>query len=296
MIYSMTGFGAAQHESSQWQITIEIKTLNSKQADINVRLPRLLNSQELDIRKQLTDQLERGKISVYIEAEHLSATPAVEVNKELFKKYYQELKEARRTAHIPESDRIDYVTLITNLPNVLVSKINKDDNELWQELQPVLSEAIDKVNLFRKQEGQALYEQLHDCISRISELLEKIKTYDPQRQQAIKGRLNKRIEELSDVTALDSNRLEQEMLFYIEKLDISEEKIRLANHLSFFEKTLNTGNGKSPKGKKLNFISQEIGREINTIGSKANDPKVQQMVVQMKEELEKIKEQSLNVL
>lgn len=289
---SMTGYGEARYEDDHYSIRAEIKTLNSKFLDVAVRIPRSFNDKEIQIRNLLGEQLERGKVSMIFEYSNKGDSVAkVNVNKRLFKIYYDNLKELSDSV---ESKSGDLFKMAVQFPEVIETTV--DDSNLeneWNLILPVIKKTIDNCNEFRIKEGAVLTKNLNEYLNSIAKNLEEIKVLDPVRVDRIKSRLNENLKEFAKREELDVNRLEQELIYYIEKLDISEEKVRLASHLNYFSEILN---GSKSMGKKMNFISQEIGREINTIGSKSNDADMQKLVVNMKEELEKIKEQVLNIL
>lgn len=289
---SMTGYGEARYEDDNYSIRAEIKTLNSKFLDIAIRNPRSYNGKEILIRNLISEKLERGKVSMIFEYSNKSDSIAkVNINARLFREYYDKLKELSDGV---ESNSADLFKMAVQFPEVIeTTEDNSSLEKEWELILPVIKKAIDNCNEFRIKEGAVLTENLNKYIITIEENLEEIKTLDPLRVERIKSRLNENLKEFAKREELDVNRLEQELIYYIEKLDISEEKVRLASHLNYFTEILN---GNKSMGKKMNFISQEIGREINTIGSKSNDAAMQKLVVNMKEELEKIKEQVLNIL
>ena len=266
--------------------------MNSKFLDIGLRLPRALGDKELETRNLLSEHLQRGKINVTIEyIKKDGASSPLEINRGLFVQYYKTLKEL---AEEVDAGQEDIFRMAMQYPDVVIPL--EDDHEKekeWESIRPVLVEAIKKCDEFREKEGKALADKILTYIHNIEQGLEKIEKLDPERVERIKGRLEGSLVEVIKQGDIDQNRLEQELIFYIEKLDISEEKVRLKSHLNYFEEILSHG---ASMGKKMNFIAQEMGREINTIGSKANDAEMQKIVVSMKDELEKIKEQLLNVL
>ena len=287
MLKSMTGFGKASMEFQSKKITVEIRSLNSKSIDINTRIPAVYRSIESDIRKQISSFLIRGKIDISISIESLGAKKPVVINKELVKLYYKELKELNN--HLDESTE-DYLSLILKMPDVYVSSredlVEEEKNILFK----TINEAIENLNNYRRKEGEDLEVELLKRINNIREFLLKVPKFEKERIDIIRDRIKNSLEENS--FNHDANRLEQEIIFYIEKLDISEEKMRLSNHLDYFIDSMK----EDYSGKKLGFISQEIGREINTLGSKSNHADMQKLVVNMKENLEKVKEQVLNTL
>lgn len=289
MIKSMTGFGKASKEVSDKTINIEIRSLNSKSADISLRLSSGLRNYELELRNEISKQLERGKIDLSIFIESKKAEMPVEINIELAKAYHKQLKNLALELNEPIANALHQVL---KFPDVLKNERKETDENEWKLIKNCLNSALEELNNFRDIEGLSLKKDFEIRISKINVCLEEIKTLDLIRINAIKNRIRNNIEEVIGKPNLDENRFEQELIYYIEKLDINEEKVRLKTHLDYFIETCN----EKSAGRKLNFISQEIGREINTIGSKANDAQIQKLVVLMKDELEKIKEQANNVL
>ena len=289
MIKSMTGFGKASQELSDKTINIEIRSLNSKSADISLRLSSGLRNYELELRNEISKQLERGKIDLSIFIESKKAEIPVEINIELAKAYHKQLKNLALELNEPIANALQQVL---KFPDVLKNERKETDENEWKLIKHCLNSALDELNNFRDIEGLSLKKDFEIRISKINTCLEEIKTLDLIRINTIKNRIKNNIEEVIGKSNLDENRFEQELIYYIEKLDINEEKVRLKTHLDYFIETCN----EKSAGRKLNFISQEIGREINTIGSKANDAQIQKLVVLMKDELEKIKEQANNVL
>lgn len=292
MIKSMTGYGIASQESENLKIHVEVKTLNSKFLDLNLRIPKSLNDKELEIRKIISDKLERGKVALSLEYVDAAARPSkLAIDTPLFLAYYNELKNLAQEVN---ADTSDIFKLALQSPEVMLSENQLEDEGIhWELLKEKINEALAACDNFRITEGATLQAQLESSILEIGNMLEKIIEQDPLRIQNIRNRIKQNIEELSLKGTADENRLEQEIVYYIEKLDINEEKVRLKSHLDYFLEVMNMP---TSQGKKLGFISQEIGREINTIGSKANDALIQKYVVGMKEELEKIKEQLLNIV
>ncbi len=288
---SMTGFGKATQEIVGKKIIVEIRSLNSKQLDLNLRIPYLYKEKELELRTEIAKQLERGKIDLNIYCESTQETLPVNLNKELVKTYYHELKKLSEDLNETKSDLL---SLSLKMPDVMKAEretIELDEQE-WKEVKSVVNKAIEAFQKFRDDEGKTLENEFNTRISIVEKLLNEVISFDNPRVENIKNRIKNNLEEVIDINKIDKNRFEQELIYYIEKLDITEEKLRLKTHLDYFKSTM-----KEPgSGRKLGFISQEIGREINTIGSKANDATIQKIVVQMKDELEKIKEQMLNVL
>lgn len=287
----MTGYGKAQAEKNNVLITAEVKTLNSKYLELNLRLPKAYTDYEMEVRHQLNHLLERGKANVVVDVQYIGITNThVDYNQDLFLHYYQTLQQLAERVGAPQNDLFRLALQQPEVVNTPVVEVGEDE---WKLMEETIKMAVKQCDAFRIREGEALRYKLQAYATEIGRLLSEIERLDTGRIDNIRERLEKRVEELMTLDKMDKNRLEQEMFFYIEKLEISEEKVRLRTHLSYFEQTLQ---GRESNGKKLGFLSQEIGREINTIGSKANDAQIQLMVVQMKEELEKIKEQSLNIL
>ena len=289
MLKSMTGFGKATKEFSNKSVSVEIRSLNSKNVDMSLRLSSIYRDKEHELKSEVSKLLERGKIdlSVYVESKK-QETP-VEVNTELAKAYYEKLKQLAKDLNEPDTNLL---TQVLKMPDVLKSERKEPDENDWKEIYEVIVVAIAFLNKFREDEGKSIEKDFEDRLSIITNALEKIKEHDAARIQTIKDRIRKNLEDVVGSDKIDNNRFEQELIYYIEKLDINEEKVRLKTHLDYFIKTMREPSG----GRKLNFIAQEIGREINTIGSKANDAEMQKQVVLMKDELEKIKEQTNNVL
>lgn len=289
MIKSMTGFGKATQELNDKTINIEIRSLNSKTADISLRLSSSLRNYELELRNEISKQLERGKIDLSVFIESKKAEMPVEINIELAKAYHKQLKSLASELNEPIVNGLEQVL---RFPDVLKNERKETDDNEWKQIKHCVNLALEQLNNFRDIEGLSLKKDFEIRISKINSCLEEIKTLDLIRINAIKKRIKNNIEDVIGKSNLDENRFEQELIYYIEKLDINEEKVRLKTHLDYFIETCN----EKSAGRKLNFISQEIGREINTIGSKANDAQIQKIVVLMKDELEKIKEQANNVL
>ena len=287
MILSMTGFGKAEINTQNKKLTIEIKSLNSKQIDMSVRMPSAYREKELSIRKTVGQSLNRGKIDVALFVEQTHSELSATINSEVVKAYYSDLKGI--TKELDNTD--DIMSSIMRLPDVLKSKKEEIDESEWTQIESLLSQAIDAITNYRADEGRILAEDFELRIENIRTSLNEIAAYEKSRIEKIKGSIREKIDELK--VSADENRFEQELIYYIEKLDITEEITRLNLHLNYFIEVMQSANS---QGKKLGFICQEIGREINTIGSKSNDATMQQEVVKMKDELEKIKEQILNVL
>jgi len=287
----MTGFGKAEFEVNNKKFTIEIKSLNSKQIDINTRIPAIYREKDIQIRKELSDQLERGKVDFNIYVESLGDESNSKINEPILKSYFNQLSKISADLNLP----IDQNTLQSamRLPDVVKTEYQTLDEEEWGIILENIKNAIADIDTFRVQEGNALHIDIVRNIEFIQSLLTQIEPFEGQRIEALRIRLTENLEKLSLNGNVDKNRFEQELIFYLEKLDINEEKVRLANHCEYFLETIVEP---VPTGKKLGFISQELGREINTIGSKANNTEIQRIVVQMKDYLERIKEQLLNVL
>lgn len=285
MIQSMTGFGKHVVQLPSKKITVEIKSLNSKNLDINARMPQGFREMELAIRKLIADELVRGKVDFGLYIEITGEETTSEVNKGVVLNYMDQLRQ------LADGDSLKLLELALRMPDAMKSDKTDIDKTEYEAVMQATHTALAKMMDFRGEEGSVLEKDFVQRLSTLRALLEEIKKLDPSRLDTIRERLERAVSELR--VEVDANRFEQELIYYLEKYDITEEKVRLANHLDYFETTLNT---KDSNGKKLGFITQEIGREINTIGSKANFAPMQQLVVQMKDELEKIKEQMLNVL
>jgi len=289
MLKSMTGYGKAECTLPSKKLTIEIKSLNSKQVDTSTRLPSIYREKELEIRQMLANKLERGKIECNIHYELVSGS-STSINSIVLKDYIKQLGEISREAGIEPGDLL---STAMRLPDTVINEKAELGEEEWNQVLETIKQAIEDTDAFRIQEGKALESDLMDRIAEIRNKLELVKPFEAERMEKIKERIHSNLEEINPGAEIDLNRLEQELIYYAEKLDINEEKVRLQNHLDYFMEILEQG---SPNGKKLGFISQEIGREINTMGSKANHSEIQRLVVDMKDELERIKEQVLNVL
>lgn len=286
MILSMTGFGKATLQLPTKKITVEIKSLNSKGLDLNVRMPSLYREMELGLRNQISQSLERGKVDFSLYIEVTGEETSSKINAPIVKAYIAQMKEI-----IPDADVTELMKMAVRMPDALKTERDEIDENEWSEIQKAIDESLVNINQFRKDEGLALETEFKSRISNIRQLMNDAVSYDTERVETVKTRLRTALEELE--ATVDENRFEQELIFYLEKYDITEEKVRLGNHLDYFIETLN---GKEANGRKLGFITQEMGREINTMGSKSNHSEMQKLVVMMKDELEKIKEQVLNVL
>lgn len=291
MLISMTGYGKADCDLRKVVYAIEIKSLNSKQLDFSIKVPVFLKEKEMEIRSFLGGALQRGKIEVNIYQEIKEGAAGWSINRPVVKEYIKQLREIAAETGIDDPEQLMQVAM--RLPDTMLSEKDKLLEDDWVKVRDSLEDALDELNSFRKQEGQALEKDIRLRISNILQNLSKVAPFEEDRSGAIKNRILSSLEELEQNHSTDPGRLEQEMIFYLEKMDITEEKVRLENHCRFFIETLEKD---FPAGKKLGFISQEIGREINTLGSKASEANIQRLVVGMKDELEKIKEQVLNVL
>jgi len=291
MIKSMTGYGKAIVETPQKKITIEIKSLNSKQLDINIKVPWLYKEKELDIKNMVSQKLDRGKVDLTIFFDVLDDEFIPVINKSIVKNYYNQLNEIAGELRIDFNEYI--LSTIMRLPETLKTEKPELSSDEWQLIKDQLTEALNMADLYRIEEGNALEKDLKISLARILSSLESIESFEEGRISKVREKLTSILEENVKSENIDKNRFEQELIFYLEKFDINEEKVRLKKHCEYFLETLNSP---APNGKVLGFIIQEIGREINTIGSKANDASIQKLVVMMKDDLEKIKEQTLNVL
>ncbi|TVZ26213.1 uncharacterized protein (TIGR00255 family) [Gillisia sp. Hel_I_86] len=285
MIQSMTGFGKSLLQLPSKKITIEIKSLNSKSLDLNARIPGQYREKELLLRNLIAKSLVRGKVDFSLYVEVTGEETTASVNPVVVKKYMEQLRE------IANADDNELLKMAIHMPDTMKTEREEIDETEFIEIEKTLKQALTEINSFRTDEGNALEKDLLFRVSNIAQLLQDIIAMDPDRIEGVRERLRKGVAELQE--KVDENRFEQELVYYIEKFDITEEKVRLENHLSYFLETINSADS---NGRKLGFISQEMGREINTIGSKSNYAPMQQLVVQMKDELEKIKEQLLNVL
>lgn len=292
MILSMTGYGKAVVTYKEKKISVEIKSLNSKNFDLSTRIAPLYREKEMEVRQTLANLLERGKVDFSLWIEKDAALDATPINVQLVKNYYQQIKNIATEIGIPEPN--DWFSILLHLPDVTTkTEIEILEEDEWNVTKQAINKAVECLIDFRKQEGAALERKFHEKINNIEALLKSIEPYEESRVPKIKEKIIEGLEQVAKVD-YDRNRLEQELIYYIEKLDINEEKQRLANHLNYFRETMQEkGHG---VGKKLGFIAQEMGREINTTGSKSNQAEMQNIVVKMKDELEQIKEQVLNVL
>lgn len=284
---SMTGFGKASGSYQSKKVSVELRSLNSKSMDLNVRIPQAYKELDGDVRKHVTKALGRGKVDVFISIDSIGEESSVSINQALAKKYYAELKELNDSLN---ENTQDYLSLILRMPEIYETKSQSLEEAESKWLMDLVAEATENLINFRRKEGQELEKEFKERIGDIRQFLSEVPKYEDERIQVIRDRMKKSLEEID--SGHDENRFEQEMIFYLEKLDVSEEKMRLGNHLNYFEETMQL----EQSGKKLGFISQEIGREINTLGSKSNHAEMQRLVIGMKDQLEKIKEQILNTL
>lgn len=291
MIYSMTGYGKAVKELPNKKITVEIKSLNSKQLDLAMRVPAFYREKELDIRSYLAGRIGRGKVDFAMFCETQQAERVARIDKDAVQQYYTQLHDMKESLGMDGST--DYMRIIMTMPDVVKVEQPELNEKEWEQVMACVVEATDNFIAFREQEGQALEKDLLTRIGLIEKYSLEVPQYEKERVEKIRARIQNNLDEIIAKDKVDQNRLEQELIYYIEKLDINEEKVRLANHLKYFVETMQTDPN---AGKKLGFIAQEMGREINTLGSKANQAEMQRLVVKMKDELEKIKEQVLNVL
>ena len=292
MIQSMTGFGKVTAELPTKKVTIEIKALNSKQLDLSTRIPPIYKAKEMAIRSLLLQQLERGKVDFSIFIEDIHKSSSAQINQEMFLYYYQQILSLSTRLGVDAPRSWNELQGIFRLPDVISAEQTEADEQEWAVVEEAIRSAIAQLQEFRTQEGAMLYRLFQEKIRNITQLLAEIDPYEKERVEKIRARILDALAKLTGVD-YDQNRLEQELIYYIEKLDINEEKNRLGNHLKYFLETLEAASG---QGKKLGFIAQEMGREINTLGSKSNHAEMQKLVVRMKDELEQIKEQVLNVL
>jgi uncharacterized protein (TIGR00255 family) len=291
MLKSMTGFGKTECEISGVKISIEIKTLNSKQFDTTIRLPNSYKQKELEVRTLLLKKLERGKVELTLSLDQSESVESYSINKTLAKKYFQEIQSLAAELGVEPVEEI--ISTILKLPDVLIPEQHELDENEWKQILLSVDDAASKCDEYRIIEGYKLEADFRQRIGLIIGFLENIIHFEGERIDKIKAKFRKDLSDIIDEQKIDENRFEQEIIYYLEKIDITEEKLRLKNNCEYFLQALADNES---NGKKLNFISQEIGREINTIGSKANDSNIQKLVVQMKDELEKVKEQLFNIL
>ncbi len=290
MIHSMTGYGKAEGVIGNKKITIQLKSLNSKQADVSVKVPSLFKDQELVLRKEIAKDLQRGKIEMYLSYEANEKENSYEIDEVVFQRYYNQLSLLNGKFKL---DNSNLTATILKMPEILKAREESVNESNDNAVLTLLKEALVEINSFRADEGKTLELDLTDHINKIESLLAEALKYEDERTETVRTRILSNLEDAQQKDNVDMDRFEQEMIFYMEKYDISEEKVRLKAHCDYFKKTMAEEQG---QGKKLGFISQEIGREVNTLGSKSNHAQMQKLVVQMKDQLEKIKEQVLNVL
>ena len=286
----MTGFGKVTAELSSKKVTVEVKSLNSKQLDLSTRIPSIYREKEMEVRSLLLQKLERGKVEFNIYIESTDKSMVTQINASAMADYYRQIVEVSTQLGIALPN--DLLSTLLRMPDVIKTDTAEADEAEWNEVRGLVEQAIQHLIDFRVQEGVMLQRLFEQKIRNIAALLEQVAVYEVERVEKIKSRIKDNLQKLADQD-YDKNRFEQEMIYYIEKLDVNEEKTRLDNHLKYFLTTMQEGHG---QGKKLGFIAQEMGREINTLGSKSNHAEMQKIVVQMKDELEQIKEQVLNVL
>ena len=300
MIQSMTGYGRVEFNLKNKNFTVEIKSLNSKTTDFNLKLPVIYRNKEIILRKILSEKLKRGKVELSIWFEKTQTNTPYEFDKKLILKYYKQLNSIKQDLGLKANNlknffcqnNIDLMPIILKIPDVLIKKDEKVEKDEWIEIEKNVHDALDKLITFREDEGNTLYKDISIRINLIKTLITELERFESKRIEKIKSNIKNKLA-AQEIQNLDQNRLEQELIYYLEKLDITEEKVRLNAHIDYFLECLNA---ESSNGKKLTFISQEIGREVNTLGSKSNHSDMQKIVVQMKDELEKIKEQLLNIL
>ena len=292
MIKSMTGFVKTTVEVGNKKVIIEIKSLNSKQLDLNLRMPNLYKEKEMEVRGMVKEWLDRGKVDMCIYFDNSETDKEVQINRAVVAQYFNQMLEISESLGAAP-DRGELLQTVMRFPDTLQIKSEELKEEEWEQLRAGVEDALKAMNDFRIQEGKALITDIIHRVQLIQELSAQVPQFEKKRVEVIRLKLQEKLNEWTDVKNIDQNRMEQEIIYYIEKLDITEEKVRLANHCKYFMETVEK---EEAPGRKIGFIAQEIGREINTMGSKANDHDIQKLVVRMKDELEKIKEQSLNVL
>ena len=291
MIKSMTGYGKAECELPHKKVTVEVKSLNSKQLDVNTRISGIFREKDIETRRTISDRLIRGKIDFILYVESLGDETNSNINSAVVKSYYSQLTVISNELGLPADERL--LQVIMGLPDAVKTEREELEESEWEQITKTIEKAIAGLDKFRKQEGQILKTDIVQNIEQITQLLDQIEPFEKERVAKVKERIYEGLKELSSTEQVNENRLEQEMIFYLEKLDVNEEKVRLRNHCSYFLQTLELDEA---VGKKLGFIAQEIGREVNTLGSKANHSEMQKLVILMKDALERIKEQSLNIL
>lgn len=293
MTRSMTGFGKAEVMVNGKKIVVEVKSLNSKQLDISaLKMPMIYKEKELEIRNKLSQSIVRGKVDFYVSVEKDASSSAPTINREVFKSYLEQISSITSELKMPMQSE-PLVQTILRLPDIFNAQADEISDDEWNSLLYCVDMAIANLNTFRDQEGKITEQDLVNKVNSIGELLQQVSPFEGERIETIKNRITENLEKIGNDASVDKNRFEQELIYYMEKFDVNEEKVRLTNHCKYFIDTLNDD---EPAGRKLGFIAQEMGREINTLGSKANHAEIQKIVVRMKDELEKIKEQLLNVL
>lgn len=289
----MTGFGKAEVMVNGKKIVVEVKSLNSKQLDISaLKMPMIYKEKELEIRNKLSQSIVRGKVDFYVSVEKDASNSAPTINREVFKSYLEQISSITSELKMPMQSE-PLVQTILRLPDIFNAQADEISNDEWASLLQCVDMALANLNAFRDQEGKITEQDLVNKVNSIGELLQQVSPFEGERIETIKNRITENLEKMGNDASVDKNRFEQELIYYMEKFDVNEEKVRLTNHCKYFIDTLNDD---EPAGRKLGFIAQEMGREINTLGSKANHAEIQKIVVRMKDELEKIKEQLLNVL
>lgn len=291
MLLSMTGYGRAVGSYADKNISVELRTLNSKITDLKLRLPSDYREKEIEIRKMIVDHAERGKIDFVLDVQNADGAASVVLNEGLFKGYYKALKRLSTELNIEEGDLLQ---TLMRIPNIISANIGEIDEAEWTAICGVITKALDALKVFRREEGKVLENDLRVRVSNIMKSLSEVRPLEEERTRRMRDRLRNNMEEVFGKDNLDTNRFEQEILYYLEKMDITEEKVRLEQHCKYFVEQV--GNKELSAGRTLGFIAQEMGREINTLGAKAYDADIQKLIVQMKDELEKIKEQLANVL
>lgn len=292
MIHSMTGFGKATTEFPDKKVSVELRSLNSKQLDLNTRTPLIYRDKESELRNYISQKLERGKIDVVISIEYAGANKRYVIDRPLALAYYNDLKALSKEMF--DNIQPEYLSIIARLPDVVKNDTEQLHEGEWAQVFKTVELAVKEINLFREKEGEGLEKEFKYRTGLIEKLLEKVREFEPKRKEQVKQKLHDHLKDAVGVDKIDQNRLEQELIYYIERLDVTEEMVRLKSHIEYFMQTL--ASAEISKGKKIGFIFQEMGREINTIGSKANDAEMQRIVIEMKDELEKLKEQSMNIL
>jgi uncharacterized protein (TIGR00255 family) len=287
----MTGFGKATAETGDKKFVVEIKSLNSKQLDISTRVPGVFREKDIEIRTMLSQRLQRGKVEFSLYSENLATELSTVINQNVLGKYVQQIKTVAENLSIPEPQ--DFFGILLKMPDVMKSEIQELNENEWPVIFQMICDALDQLDSFRDQEGVSIYNDIKEKVDNIVSYYQEVPQFEQERIETMRNRLTDAVADFKGKVEFNPERLEQEMIFYLEKLDINEEKVRLHNHCIYFVNTMNLD---EPVGRKLGFIAQEMGREINTLGSKANHAELQKLVIKMKDELEKIKEQLGNVL